>query len=81
MLDVFWHLSFIRLSRQCNIIDCNLNIIEISSTDSINATVDTTKKAAEDAKEKARVAAEAAKEEARKAAEAAKEEAKRAASK
>lgn len=55
-------------------------LIKVFVADTFNTTVDTTKKAAEDAKEKARLAAEAAKEEAKKAADAAKEEAKRAAS-
>lgn len=55
--------------------------MKFSSSDTINTTVDTTKKAAEDAKAQAVKAAEEAKEKARLAAEAAKEEAKRAASK
>lgn len=50
-------------------------------TDTINTTVDTTKKAAEDVKSQVVKAAEEAKEKASQAAEAAKEEAKRAASK
>ena len=58
-----------------------INKINSILTDTINATVDNTKKTAEEAKAQALKAAEDAKEKARVAAEAAKEEAKRAASK
>lgn len=54
---------------------------DLCSIDTINTTVDATKKAAEDAKAAAAKAAEDAKEKARQAAKAAEEEAKRVASK